>query len=70
MMTGMIMLTASLFAATAWAADSADHSKLGGAWQVQGEARTGPASVWVLEEKGDAIHVTYSQGDQKLSVVS
>lgn len=66
-MTGMIMLTASLFAATAWAADSADHSKLGGAWQVQGEARTGPASVWVLEEKGDAIHVTYSQGDQKLS---
>ena len=38
MMTGMIMLTASLFAATAWAADSADHSKLGGAWQVQGEA--------------------------------
>lgn len=67
MTTGMVMVTASLFAATAWAGDSADHSKLGGAWQVQGEARKGPASVWVLEEKGDAIHVTYSQGDQKLS---
>jgi hypothetical protein len=65
MRTGMV--TVALFAAAAWAADNTDHSKIGGAWQVQNEAGKGPALVWVLEEKGDAIHVTYSHGDQKLS---
>ncbi len=67
MTTGMAVFAVSVFAATAWAADSGEHLKLSGAWQVQNEAGKGPAPVWVLQEKGDAIHVSYSQGDQKLS---
>jgi Carboxypeptidase regulatory-like domain len=67
MTTGTVVLTAALFVGTAWAGDNADHAKLGGAWQVQSEAGKGPASVWVLEEKGDAVHITYSRGDQKLA---
>lgn len=66
MRTGIAAL-AALFASAAWASDSTDHTKLCGAWQVQSEAGKGPGLIWVLKENGDAIHVTYSRGNQKLA---
>jgi hypothetical protein len=67
MTVSIVVLVASLFAATALADDSADRARLGGAWQIQNEAGTQSLAVWILEEKRDAIHITYSQGDQKFA---
>jgi hypothetical protein len=36
-----------------------------GAWQQQDASGKG-ISVWVVETKGNALHITNSQGDQKL----
>jgi hypothetical protein len=60
------MLATFFFAAGALADENPDRARLGGAWQVQIEAGKGPAFVWVLEQKSDAIHVTNLKGDQKL----
>ncbi len=63
----MLMLATTLFAAAAVADDSADQAKLVGTWQVQNETGKASNSVWILEEKADAIHITNLQDDQKVA---
>jgi len=67
MTVSIAMLAATLFAVAAAADDSADQAKLGGTWQVQAETGKGANSVWILEEKTDAIHVTNLQDNQKVA---
>ena len=45
------------------ASDPAGRAKLPGTWQESGKA----GSVWVLEEKSGAMHITGSEGDRKLA---
>lgn len=44
-------------------ADDADRAKLMGSW----ESQSGNSETWLLEAKGDAVHITYLQGDKKLA---
>jgi hypothetical protein len=48
--------------------DASARAQLMGAWQQQDASGKG-ISVWVVETKGDALHITNSQGDQKLSEI-
>jgi hypothetical protein len=57
-------LTLLLFGIAAWADDQADRVKLLGAWDSQDESAK---VAWTLESKGDKLHITYSQGDQKVA---
>ena len=66
-MTVRILLVTSLFAFGAVADENADRARLAGAWQVQNEAGTPSASVWVLDEKNDSMHITNMKGDRKLA---
>lgn len=52
-----------LFGVSAFAGDDA-RAKLMGAWESQDASGK---ATWLLEDKGDAVHVTYLQGTQKLS---
>jgi len=48
--------------------DASARAQLMGAWQQQDASGKG-ISVWVVETKGNALHITNSQGDQKLSEI-
>ena len=48
--------------------DASARAQLIGAWQQQDDSGKG-ISVWVAETKGDSLHITNSQGDQKLSEI-
>ena len=45
--------------------DASSRARLIGVWQQQDDSGKG-VSVWVVETKGDSLHITNSQGDQKL----
>jgi hypothetical protein len=48
--------------------DASARAQLMGAWQQQDASGKG-ISVWVVETKGNALHITNSQGDQNLSEI-
>ena len=48
--------------------DASARAQLIGSWQQQDASGKG-TSVWVVETKGNALHITNSQGDQKLSEI-
>jgi hypothetical protein len=48
--------------------DASARAQLIGAWQQQDASGKG-ISVWVLENKANSLHITNSQGDQKLSEI-
>jgi hypothetical protein len=48
--------------------DASARAGLLGTWQETDDSGKG-VSVWVLEANGDSLHVTNSQGDQKLSEI-
>jgi hypothetical protein len=51
--------------AAAFAGD-ADRAKLMGGWESQNGTGSNK-ETWLFEAKGDAVHVTYLQGDKKLA---
>jgi hypothetical protein len=57
---------AFLFCASMLADNVSDRAKLLGSWQQQ-DAKE--ATVWMLEMKGEALHIKESLGDQKVSEV-
>ena len=48
--------------------DASARAQLIGAWQQQDDSGKG-ISVWVVESKANSVHITNSQGDQKLSEI-
>jgi len=63
-MTAFVALL--LLCGSALADDASDRAKLLGSWQRQDE--TGKdVTVWTLEVKGMALHISESRGDQKIS---
>ena len=60
----VVGLVAVVAGASAFAGD-AEWAKLMGAWESQNGADSGTKITWLLEAKGDAVHVTYLQGTQK-----
>ncbi len=58
-------ILAAILAGAVWAADDGDRAKIPGKWQSQADSK----QVWVVEDTGDAIHITRSEGDQKVSEV-
>ena len=48
--------------------DASARAQLIGAWQQQDDSGKG-ISLWVLETKGNSLHITNSRGDQKLSEI-
>jgi hypothetical protein len=61
-------LTALLLCMPVLADDVSDRAKLLGSWQPQDDSGKG-ATVWVLEVKGMALHITESLGDKKVSEI-
>ena len=59
-------LTALLLCVPVLADDVSDRAKLLGSWQRL-DASGKDATVWVLDVKGMALHISESLGDQKLS---
>jgi len=55
-----IVLAALLVTVTTWADDRADRARLSGRWQTESD-------VWSLDNKGDAMHVTHSNGSQTIA---
>jgi hypothetical protein len=49
--------------------DASARAQLIGAWQQQDDSGKG-ISVWVVETKDNSLHITNSQGDQKLSEIN
>src|ERR1700691_1628615 len=47
-------------------ADDGDRAKLIGAWESQSGGDNNKVT-WLLEAKGDAMHITYMRGTQKLA---
>jgi hypothetical protein len=45
--------------------DAPARARLIGVWQQQDDSGNG-ISIWVVEAKGNSLHITNSQGDQKL----
>jgi hypothetical protein len=62
----MTAFAALLLCVPVLADDASDRAKLLGSWQRQDDSSKG-ATVWVLEVKGTALHITESLGDQKVS---
>lgn len=62
----MTALTALLLCVPVLADDVSDRAKLLGGWQAQDGSGKG-ATVWVLEMKGMAVHISESLGDMKIS---
>lgn len=61
----MVGLAALIFSIAAFA-DDTDRAKLMGGWESQ--SGTGNSKeTWLFEAKGDAVHVTYLQGDKKVA---
>jgi hypothetical protein len=59
-------LTALLLCVPVLADDVSDRAKLLGSWQRQDDSGK-DATVWVLDVKGMALHISESLGDQKVS---
>jgi hypothetical protein len=59
-------LAAVVFSVAAFA-DDTDRAKLMGAWESQGGGDHESRVTWLLEAKGDAMHITCLQGTQKLA---
>ena len=66
MTSQMIALTALLLCVPVLADDVSDRAKLLGSWQAQ-DVSGKEATVWVLEMKGTALHISESLGDRKIS---
>ena len=49
--------------------DAPARARLIGVWQQQDDSGKG-VSIWVVETKGNSLHITNSQGDQKLSEIA
>ncbi len=62
----MTALMALLLCVPVLADDVSDRAKLLGSWQRQDDSGK-EATVWVLEVKGMALHISESLGDQKVS---
>src|ERR1700681_2718744 len=43
------------------------RAKLIGSWRLQDDAGRDAGDVWVLEDRGAAIHITHTEGTHKLS---
>jgi hypothetical protein len=67
-MTIQMIFSALLLCLPLLADDVSDRAKLLGSWQRQDDAGQ-EATVWVLEMKGEALHITVSVGDQKVSEI-
>jgi hypothetical protein len=63
-----IALTALLPLTLLLADDAPARARLIGTWQQQDDAGK-DISVWVVETKGTSLHITNSQGNQKLSEI-
>ena len=62
----VITLSVFVFAGALLGDDASDRAKLAGTWQLEsGTDKSG--TVWTLESKGDGIHVTRLQNNQKLT---
>lgn len=66
MTSQMISLTALLLGVPVLADDVSDRAKLLGSWQAQ-DVSGKEATVWVLEMKGTALHISESLGNLKIS---
>jgi hypothetical protein len=62
----MISLTALLLCVPVLADDVSDRAKLLGSWQAEDDSGK-QATVWILEMKGMALHLSESLGDMKIS---
>jgi hypothetical protein len=62
----MTALTALLLCVPVLADDVTDRAKLLGSWQALDDSGK-QATVWVLEMKGTALHISESLGDMKIS---
>ena len=62
----MTAFAALLLCVPVLADDVSDRVKLIGSWQRQDDSNKA-ATVWLLEVKGTALHITESLGDQKVS---
>jgi hypothetical protein len=59
-----ILFAALALGAAAQGDDAVNRAKLSGAWQ----SGTGTgAATWILDQKADAAHITYLEGDRKLA---
>ena len=67
MTTSTVVCAALLLAAPVLADDYADRTKLAGTWQAESASTGETPSTWTLEEKGDAMHMTRSEGARKLA---
>jgi len=61
--TGMLLLASGAI----WADDATDRAKLTGTWEIQNGTGKEAGSSWTLEDKGDTMHVAYSEGSQKMA---
>jgi hypothetical protein len=61
-----LMLCGSLVAASGFAQDAVNWSKIKGTWSLDGNAKT----VWVLDDQGTAVRVVRTEGDKKLAEFS
>ncbi len=57
------------FSVAAFGDQTGDRARLMGAWQLDksGTDLKDAASVWSFEGKGDAVHITASDGDRKIT---
>lgn len=57
-----VVCAAMLLAGTVAFAQDADRAKLYGSWQAQDQS-----GVWMIQEQGNGVHLTNSQGDRKIA---
>jgi hypothetical protein len=69
MMIYKIAFAALLPLVSVLADDAPARARLIGVWQQQDDSGKG-VSIWVVETKGNSLHITNSQGDQKLSEIA
>jgi hypothetical protein len=68
MMIYTVAFAALLPLVSVLADDAPARARLIGVWQQQDDSGKG-VSVWVVETKGNSLHISNSQGDQKLSEI-
>jgi len=61
----LVIATSLLFSAAGLFADGADRDKLIGDWESHGDGDT--RAGWILRANGEAIHITRTENDRKLS---
>ncbi len=57
---------AALLFGVACFADDTERAKLMGTWEIQNGTYQGSKVIWLIESKGEALHVTHLQGDRKI----